>query len=47
MSFEVVDRYLDQYTEEVYIGSNVEHTIENVALVRTLEQIGTAIHSHM
>ena len=47
MSFEVIDRYLDQYTEEVAYRKQCEHTIENVALVRTLEQIRTAIHSHM
>ncbi|BBH22702.1 hypothetical protein Back11_40470 [Paenibacillus baekrokdamisoli] len=45
--YDVVDRYLDQYTEEVVYRKQCEHTIENVELIRTLEQIRTAINSHL
>ncbi|MBW7474925.1 guanylate kinase [Paenibacillus oenotherae] len=47
MSFDVVDRYLEQYTEEVVYRKQCEHVIENVELNRTLEGIRVAIQSHL
>lgn len=47
MSFEVVERYLEQYPEEVVYRKQCEHVIENVELSRTLEQIRVAIQSHL
>jgi guanylate kinase len=47
MPFEVIDRYLGQYIEEVVYRKQCEHVIENVDINRTLEQIRVAIQSHL
>lgn len=47
MSYDVVERYLEQYPEEVVYRKQCEHVIENVELTRTLEQIRVAIQSHL
>ncbi|EFM11775.1 guanylate kinase [Paenibacillus curdlanolyticus YK9] len=47
MSFEVVDRYLVTYSEEVVYRKQCEHVIENTDLLRTLARIREAIQSHL
>jgi guanylate kinase len=47
MPFDVVERYMDQYTEEVVYRKQCEHVIENHDINRALEQIRTAIQSHL
>lgn len=44
---DVIDRYLGLYTEEVVYRKQCEHVIENVTVNRSLEQIRTAIQSHL
>jgi guanylate kinase len=47
LSFEVADRYLDVYAEEVIYRKQCEHVIENLELLPTLARIREAIQSHL
>ncbi|MBB3112625.1 guanylate kinase [Paenibacillus phyllosphaerae] len=47
MPVDVIDRYLGLYTEEVVYRKQCEHVIENMTMNRSLEQIRTAIQSHL
>jgi len=37
--YEVVENYLDRYTEEVSYRKQCEHVVENLSLTRTVEQL--------
>lgn len=47
MSVEVIDRYLDAYTDEVAYRKHCEHVIENKELIPTLARIREAIQAHL
>ncbi|GFN33373.1 guanylate kinase [Paenibacillus xylaniclasticus] len=47
LSFETIDRYLNNYTEEVIYRKQCEHVIENTELIPTLARIREAIQSHL
>lgn len=41
--YEVVESYLDHYTEEVSYRKQCEHVVENLSLTRTIEQLKAII----
>jgi guanylate kinase len=47
VSFEVADRYLEVYAEEVNYRKQCEHVIENLELLPTLARIREAIQAHL
>lgn len=47
ISFEIADRYMKDYAEEVLYRKQCEHVIENLELLPTLARIREAIQAHL
>lgn len=47
MPYDVIEGYLDQYTEEVQYRRACEHVFENVELGRTLDALRTALRKYL